>query len=43
MKGSNGRRSYSKEFKEDAVRLVTEGGRKVPEVARGLGIHENML
>lgn len=36
-------RTYDKEFKEEAVRLVGEGGRKVTEVARSLGIHENLL
>jgi len=36
-------RKYDKQFKEEAVRLVTEGGRKVTEVARSLGIHENLL
>jgi len=32
-----------KQFKEEAVRLATEEGRKVAEVARSLGIHENLL
>ena len=36
-------RKYDKQFKEEAVRLVTEGGRKVTEEARSLGIHENLL
>ncbi len=36
-------RKYDREFKLEAVRLVTEGGRSVPEVARDLGIHENVL
>jgi len=36
-------RKYDKEFKQNAVRLVIEGGRKVPEVAKSLGIHENLL
>ncbi len=43
MKEGRGRRKYDKQFKEEAVRLVTEGGRKVTEVARSLGIHENLL
>ena len=43
MEKSNGRRKYDREFKEEAVRLVTEGQRPVTEVARGLGIHENLL
>ena len=37
------RRKFTKDFKEDAVRLVVEGRRKVSEVARDLGIDENML
>lgn len=37
------RRNFDKQFKLDAVRLVTEGGRKVAEVARDLGISENTL
>ena len=44
MQESNGsRRKFSREFKEEAVRMVAEGGRKVADVARGLGIHENLL
>jgi len=37
------KRKYDKEFKEDAVKIVLEGDRPVREVARDLGIHENML
>lgn len=37
------RRKYTKEFKEEAVKLVTEQGYKISEAARSLGIHENML
>ncbi len=37
------RRKFDSEFKQDAVRLVIDGGRAVAEVARGLGIHENLL
>ena len=33
------KRKYDKTFKEDAVRLVTEKGKSVTEVARNLGIH----
>jgi len=36
-------RKYDKQLKEEAVRLVTDGGRKVTDVARSLGIHENLL
>ena len=37
------RRKYDREFKVEAVKLVTEGGRTVAEAARNLGIHENLL
>jgi len=37
------RRRYTKEFKEEAVKLVTEQGYRISEAARNLGINENML
>ena len=37
------RRKYDREFKIEAVRLVTEGNRKATEVARDLGINANQL
>jgi transposase len=37
------RRKFDREFKHEAVRLVTEAGRPVAEVARDLGIHENQI
>jgi transposase len=43
MTEKKGKRRFTKEFKEDAVRLVVEGGRKASEVARDLGIEANML
>ena len=43
MQEGSGRRKHDKQFKEEAVRLVTEGGRQATEVARSLGIHENLL
>ena len=43
MKTVNSRRKYDREFKLEAVRLVTDGGRGVAEVARSLGIHESLL
>jgi transposase len=39
----NSRRKYDREFKLETVRLITDGGRGVAEVARSLGIHENLL
>ena len=43
MKTVHCRRKYDREFKIEAVRLVTEGGRRVSEVAKDIGIHENLL
>ena len=40
---SKKRTVYSKEFKLNAVRMVTEEGRRASEVARDLGISANML
>jgi transposase len=37
------RRTYTHEFKVEAVKLVTEQGRSVAEAARSLGISENVL
>ncbi len=37
------RRQYTKEFKLDAIRLVTEHGYSQSEAARNLGINANML
>ncbi len=37
------RKSYSKQFKIDAVKLVTEQGYNVSEAARNLGIHHGVL
>jgi transposase-like protein len=37
------RRKYDKTFKEEAVRLVIEGEKPLAQVARDLGIHENLL
>jgi transposase len=37
------RRNYTREFKAEAVKLVTEQGYSVAEAARSLGIGENLL
>ena len=39
----NPRKTYTREFKVEAVRLTTEGGIKVAQAARDLGINENTL
>lgn len=37
------RRSFSREFKVEAVRLVRERGVSVAQAARDLDVHENLL
>lgn len=37
------RNQYSQEFKEEAVKLITEQGYGVSEAARNLGINPNVL
>lgn len=37
------RRRYSREYKLEAVRMVTEGGHRVSQVAADLGIGTSML
>ena len=37
------RRTYTPEFKAEAVRLVTEQGYSVAEAARSLGITDNLI
>lgn len=41
--GTKTRKSYSKEFKVNAVRMMTEKGMKGSELSRELGIQVNML
>jgi transposase len=37
------RRKFDQDFKDDAVRLVTETGRTIAQVARDLGVNEGTL
>jgi transposase len=37
------RKTYTREYKIEAVRLTTEGGASVAQTARDLGINENTL
>lgn len=37
------RKKYSKEFKLEAVKMVIEQGRSAAEVARSLGLNDNLL
>jgi len=43
MGETNNRRKYDKEFKLNAVRLITTSGQRITEIARDLGIDPNML
>jgi transposase len=40
---SEKRRSYTKQFKIDAVKLVTDQGYNISEAARNLDLHPNLL
>ena len=40
---STSRKQYSSEFKREAVRLVTEGGLSMAQVARDLGLNDNLI
>jgi len=40
---SSTRKKFDREFKIETVRLITQGNRKVSDVARDLDIHENVL
>ncbi len=40
---SNERKKYTREFKNEAVRLITEQGYKTSEAARNLGVHPSVL
>ena len=37
------RRTFTREFKVEAVKLITEKGYSVAEAARSLGLHETLL
>lgn len=41
--GEKKRRQFTAEFKAEAVRLATGGGKNVPEVARELGVRPDTL
>ena len=40
---SQGRRKFSPEYRDEAVKMVVEGNRKVAHVARELGLNEGTL
>ena len=42
-KSKRTRRSFTDEFKIEAVKMVTEQGYKVSEVARSLDVNENLI
>ena len=37
------RKRFDRDFKMSAVKMVTDGGHKASDVARGLGVHPNQL
>jgi len=37
------RRTFTREFKEEAVRMVTEGGHRLSQVARDLGVAPKLI
>ena len=37
------RQKYTQEFKEEAVKLITEQGYQIAEAARNLGVNETLL
>ena len=37
------RQTYTREFKLEAIKLITQKGYSVAEAARSLGLHENLL
>lgn len=37
------RRSFTDEYKTEAVRFVLEGGRSIADVSRNIGVHETTL
>ena len=41
--GNKERRNHTKEFKEEAVKVITEQGYAISEVSRNLGINPNLL
>jgi transposase len=40
---SSPRRKYDREFKYEVLRLVKEGNKSIAEIARDLGIDENLI
>jgi transposase len=43
LKQDRKRRTFTKEFKEGAVRLVLEEGKSVADVGRDLGVHPTVI
>src|SRR5260221_632143 len=37
------RRTFTREFKGEAIKVVTEKGCSIAEAARSLGLHENLI
>lgn len=43
MSTGKNRRRYTREFKEEAVKLVVENGKRVSDVARMFDVHRSLL
>jgi len=44
MQGETGKKKrFDRDFKISTVKMVTDGGHKISEVARSLGIHANQI
>jgi transposase len=43
MEKKIGRRSFDEQFKRDAVRMVMEGGQKISQISRDLGVGVTQL
>ena len=44
MQGETGKKErFDRDFKISTVKMVTDGGHKISEVARSLGIHANQI
>ena len=43
MAKGSGRKTYTREFKEDTIRLAANGEMTIAQIALDLGIHENTI
>jgi transposase len=43
MENKKKRRSFSSEFRSEAIRLASESGKSVAQIARDIGVHQSSL